>query len=511
MSFLRFHKIFDRLKRLCGYDVVKCFGAGLVSFLMSPPFYLFFFSSICMSLVYYSAIQESKFSRSVKKLFYMYMGYYIGIFYWFMVPFFLDIRYWLLVPFALIGVGFIFALVASFFFVPVLMVRKYVKRCPFYVYVLAACSFFCTEWFRSNVLVGGMPWQNVGLLFSATSGMLKIASGLSQIQLDVLVSLVLFTPLLFSNCRRARLYVFAVPVLLWSAMYILPGRKPIRVDGPTKKAFSIVGMQGNVSSDDVYSSSMSDEARKKIFKVYSSMVEEEKVDKDTIVVLPEGAVGFYYRDFADGIYRRMSSMLNNDGGLIFFPSVVVMRRDVFEESPGSVLYNSVSVVDHKANLIGLNPKLKMVPFGEYVPLRILMPKFVQSIIGLGDISAGRRDDRQHIIHNGIKIATVVCYEIAFDDNFVDKYGNKPNMIISVANDGWIENSLGLYQHIAFVKLRASMYGVPIFHVVNNGPSFVCDKFGNIIKSTKFRTKDILRANLLYEDYNGRYRKDCFFE
>ena len=133
----------------------------------------------------------------------------------------------------------------------------------------------------------------------------------------------------------------------------------------------------------------------------------------------------------------------------------------------------------------------LVPFGEFLPFRFYL-KSLENIVGDKDFSRGK--DKRNIFHNNdINILPVICYEIVYFWNLINRENFKTNLIVNLTNDSWFGNLSGPYQHFYFSKLRAAEFNKYLIRVSNNGISSAIDNFGNIvnyIELNKFGVKDI---------------------
>jgi apolipoprotein N-acyltransferase len=119
----------------------------------------------------------------------------------------------------------------------------------------------------------------------------------------------------------------------------------------------------------------------------------------------------------------------------------------------------------------------LVPFGEYVPFRWLLP--------LGHIASERFDlavgpgPETIALPNLPSFAPVICYEAIFPHAVLDE-GNRPGWIINVTNDAWFGRSIGPLQHFAIARVRAVEEGMPLARSANGGISAMFDPHGRAL-------------------------------
>ena len=93
-------------------------------------------------------------------------------------------------------------------------------------------------------------------------------------------------------------------------------------------------------------------------------------------------------------------------------------------------------------------KLKLVPFGEFLPFENLLSKFGLKKITEGHGSFLKGYSNKNIIIGKINILPLICYEIIFT-NLIKKSDSETNLIVNISEDGWFGKTIGPDQH--FVK------------------------------------------------------------
>ena len=150
-------------------------------------------------------------------------------------------------------------------------------------------------------------------------------------------------------------------------------------------------------------------------------------------------------------------------------------------------YNTLSIYDHKLNLINDYKKVKLVPFGEFLPFEKILNK-----IGLRSLtnnyqsfSSGNNREIFSVNEKGfsLKILPLICYEIIYSGSIF----NKPNFdyILNISEDGWFGESIGPQQHFTHSIFRAIESGKYLLRSANNGISAIINPIGKIEKKIEF--------------------------
>ncbi|MDP5369955.1 MAG: apolipoprotein N-acyltransferase, partial [Pseudomonadota bacterium] len=144
------------------------------------------------------------------------------------------------------------------------------------------------------------------------------------------------------------------------------------------------------------------------------------------------------------------------------------------------IFTTLSAIDEKGNIPYHYKKTHLVPFGEYVPFRNLLP--IHKITpGAVDFTKG--DGIKTLNIPGIPpFSPLICYEALFPGEVVEKSTEtkRPEWLLNITNDAWYGLSAGPYQHLALVRIRAIEEGLPLVRVANNGISAVIDPCGRVL-------------------------------
>lgn len=187
----------------------------------------------------------------------------------------------------------------------------------------------------------------------------------------------------------------------------------------------------------------------------------------THVIWAETAVWFSPDVEARG--RRLMALAAPPGGVLIAGAP---RRSTAGET--REVFNSLFVIDDQARVLGSYDKAHLVPFGEYVPFRDILP--------IEKITAGSTDFtpgpglRTMDIPGLPPVSPLICYEIIFPGK-VALNDPAPEVLINLTNDGWYGVSAGPYQHLITARFRAVEEGKPVIRAAYTGVSAVIDGNG----------------------------------
>jgi apolipoprotein N-acyltransferase len=206
------------------------------------------------------------------------------------------------------------------------------------------------------------------------------------------------------------------------------------------------------------------------------------------IIWPESALPFLLQD-RSWVHEVLADMIPEGSHLI----MGALRAEQHSDLEGDYsIWNSLFVLNEDAELLGTYDKTHLVPFGEYIPFRNILP--------LKKITEGSKDFSKGDGIKTLKIGTIppfsplICYEVIFPDAVVD-HGDLPRWMVNVTNDAWFGVSTGPYQHLHMSRFRAVEQGVPLVRVANTGVSAIIDSYGRIKKTLPLGEKAVLDAAL----------------
>jgi apolipoprotein N-acyltransferase len=137
--------------------------------------------------------------------------------------------------------------------------------------------------------------------------------------------------------------------------------------------------------------------------------------------------------------------------------------------------------DHEGRATATYDKIHLVPFGEYLPLYVLLSR-----IGLEPIAQRRAGFESGPYPRPLislpqlpPFIPLICYEAIFPSAVVQGK-ERPPLLVNVTNDGWFGNTTGPRQHLHQARVRAVEEALPMVRIANNGISAVIDARGRIL-------------------------------
>lgn len=444
---------------------------GAISALALPPFFYFPLGIIGFSGLYL-LLQKS---NSVKQSFWIgwsfgFAHHVVGL-YWISNSLLVDAdRFAWLIPFAIslipaaaaIYIGLVTTMYHKLFPSPLGDEGKQHRCLRGEGVILFSALWVIAEYLRAHLFTG-FPWNLMGYAFNITDETMQAAHFISIYGLSFLFVLAATAPALLLQKQRlfAGFCTLLLPALLYGCGHFRLANSP---QASTDIPIRIV--QANIAQNQKWS----DETRMQGFVKHLELSRGAK--SGAVIIWPETSSPFFLNEEPEAL-AMMDKTIGKTQALIT-GTLRVQREGEYPTH----LWNSMQVIQ-KGQIIATYDKARLVPFGEFIPLRSLFP-FVEKITH-GSIDFSRGNGATAISIEGIPaFSPLICYEIIYPDYHPEE--GKAKWILNVTNDGWFGNSTGPYQHFEMARMRAVEQGIPVLRAANTGISGIIDSYGRVIQA-----------------------------
>ncbi|ANS63741.1 apolipoprotein N-acyltransferase [Streptomyces lincolnensis] len=191
-----------------------------------------------------------------------------------------------------------------------------------------------------------------------------------------------------------------------------------------------------------------------------------------LIVWGESSVGFDLGDRPD-LARRIAA-LSRETGADILVNVDARRSD----RPG--IYKSSVLVGPGGPTGDRYDKMRLVPFGEYIPARSLLGWATS--VGKAAGEDRRKGSGQVVmdVGHGLRIGPMVCFETAFPDMTRHLTEDGADILVGQSATSTFQQSWAPGQHATLAALRAAETGRPMVHATLTGVSAVYDASGRRI-------------------------------
>jgi apolipoprotein N-acyltransferase len=168
-------------------------------------------------------------------------------------------------------------------------------------------------------------------------------------------------------------------------------------------------------------------------------------------------------------------------------------------------YNAVAFFTPTGQISTCYKKQKLMPFGEYIPLRSLWIKLDPHIIG-ADYSPAPQTNPVTKIMPDLPLGGGICLESIYPQHYRAQTRQGAKLLYVVANNAWFFQSAAAAEHLQMSTLRAVENNRYLVQAANTGISAIIDNHGQIITKTNLNEQKIIAAPVLINLPNSLYYK-----
>ena len=353
----------------------------------------------------------------------------------------------------------LFAAVLSLFFAVLAGLLSRCRRYPAVcIYLLLFPALWVAmEWARS-ALFAGFPWNLLGqaLIDSPWRGILPIFG-------------ILGGSALMAMCAGSVIYFFQLRILgkitlslslglFLAASSTLQFVEWTRATSDSLKA-SII--QANIPQKLKFDRPYFD----KLMNRYLSLSAQHE-DSD-LILWPETAIPIY-ADMLDQQFISLRKQLNEK-------NTVLLTGIFYRDKEQDKRYNSLMNI----NSNHFYHKRRLVPFGEYIPMRSVFETFSKwIIIPMSDLHSAHMAPILDV--SDYTAGVSICYEVAFGSDVADSLP-AADFLINISNDSWFGDSSAPHQMLQMARVRSAENERFMLRATNTGISAIIDHQGRVIK------------------------------
>lgn len=347
---------------------------------------------------------------------------------------------------------------------------------PLFILAVAPALWVVTEWSRAH-LFSGFFWNPLGQTWDAAPILLQLAD-LGGVYL--LSALTLFLAAVVAWISRPESWqrpagVGAVLVLAIGVCAAGYGYGAWRwqslADAETlpeaARGLRVALVQGNIAQDLKWAPERQKEWLGRYLDLTAGL--DQPVD---LVVWPETAAAF----FLQASPRELARIVDVSRGI---DAPILTGAPMYDRTDERTLrfFNSMVIIgsEEMGDFDYRYDKHHLVPFGEYIPFRSLVPDSVHKLThGSKDFTPGPGPELLRWEMGDI--GPLICYEVIFPDEVRQLAAQGARWLINLTNDGWFGES-AKPQHLAMARMRAVENRLPMIRVANSGISAVIDPLG----------------------------------
>ena len=463
-------------------SINKYFFALLLGGLLSaslPPYNFTLVSFLIFPLfLYLLFINKDGPAKSIFSIGFLFgYGYFLSNLYWVSYSLNFDNSLTILKPLTLL---FIPSILAIFYGVACVLVKKFISD-KFYFVIFFSLVLSSFDFLR-GILFSGFPWNLFAYTWSWSVESIQILSFVGTYSLNFFSIIIFCLPyLLIHKPNYKRLFIVVVFVFSVLSLNFYFGENLIKKDNLNiVPNFKVVLLQPDQNINDL---SNEDNETKYVDKLINESNPKIYKNQETLFVWPEGV-------FSNSANLRQYEDLFAKN---FFENQKIVLGSTKYEKNG--FFNSLLLLNNKAKIISSYDKIKLVPFGEFVPFYSFFEMIGLKKITFGYGSFSNGSSRTPIsINKEITFLPLICYEIIFS-GLLDLQKIDYDFILNISEDGWFGKSAGTVQHFVHSQYRAIEQGKHVIRSSNQGITASIKPNGIIDKSTGFLKNSTIAVDI----------------
>ncbi len=357
----------------------------------------------------------------------------------------------------------------------------------FSILFLASC-WTLLEWLRGKLFVG-FPWHNLGTSLPPSSPFAQLLpyGGIYSLSFVIMYTNLALYSLISNQDNKPFLVrriatLLAVPTLYFlllagshSGIASLDKSHPLKV--------SII--QPNIPQEEKWNPAY----RERNFTIMEQLSLKTATTSTSkiphLVIWPEASLPDFFQDAP--LFRKRISTSTRQGN--FYLLAGSPQYDT-NKAGKHHYFNSVLLFSPGGKLIASYDKIKLVPFGEFIPLASFFP-FLGKMVPGADFSAGRVQKPMDM--DNFSLVPSICFEGIFPEFIATAMAKNAGFIVNITNDAWFGLSSGPRQHLLNVRMRAMENRCYLLRCANTGISAIINPDGQIIKQLPLGKRGKLEA------------------
>lgn len=363
-------------------------------------------------------------------------------------------------------------------------VKKYKLCLPF----LAGALWVLLEWVSTLTWLG-VPWSRLALGQVNMLAVVQTASLFGSYFITFLIVSVNFL-LGYAVFYRKRA-VLAIPIALFAVNLIVGGVMLAGIEAEQGEPVKIATIQGNASSKEKWDP----DSFLDMLERHRRLTAEACEAGAEMVVWSESTIP----DVLTGMPATQSYI-----GQSAIDGNCLLLVGAFDLDESGKQYNATFLFDREGKIApDRYYKRRLVPFGEYIPMRALIEVVIPPLADLNalgeDLSPGKESNLIDTEYG--KIGAIICFDSIYEELARVSVKDGAELIVLPTNDSWFLDSVALSMHNSHAVLRAIENRRYVVRSANTGISSVIAPTGEVIarlgaKRTGYICEDVyMRSDL----------------
>ena len=454
-------------------------GSALLTILSFPDFELWFLAWVSLVPLLIVVARTTSFRKSFVAGWLWGVIFFYGTCWWLTYPMihYAQVRAWIAYPLLLLPIAF----VAVFPAVACGLTARISH--PFGATALLITPFVWVAFDWLRYVVTGQVWNAIGYSQAFHPMMIQPARWGGVYAVGLLILFPNAAVALFVISRQFVLPLIAiviVAVVLVATSGIFQRGPITRLKLDASNAIEVIGIQPNVPMDLSGDDREMKELLQRHFRLTESALQQyERRGLPTVVLWPESPMNFSYS--RDPQLRKTLGDFARANDISILLNSLEPAKTVGDQ-------NSAILVNEKGEMSARYDKIRLMPFGEYVPLPHWLPG-ASSVRGLvGEFTPGSSYTLMPL--GALRAGVFICIEAAHPSIARNFASAGADVLINISNDGYLGPTPVMRQHLANAVFRAVENDRELVRVTNSGITAVIGPNGSVYGETTGFHQDV---------------------
>ncbi|MBA2269745.1 MAG: apolipoprotein N-acyltransferase [Chthoniobacterales bacterium] len=338
--------------------------------------------------------------------------------------------------------------------------------------LLLACAWVTVEMLRATVF-SGWGWNMLGSALHGQWALIQIAEFTGVPGLSFLVALTnvilvatVYRFILESQVRKSRPHFDFTLTMAMIMGVLVFGVRAVQLPQPSR-SMRVAAVQPNIPREEKFNQ----EFAKTTFEKFNKLSQVALRSQPELLLWPESSMPDLMLPETES-YRFVMDFSA--------ATKVDLLLGIIDQDENAA-YNAALLVSDGGTRTQLYRKLHLVPFGEYIPGRHLIPGLAR-IVGdqvPDDFGFGKEHTVFRMAGKDVQLAPLICFEDTIGELTRQFVLRGANLLANVTNDGWFLRSSGSQQHLANAVFRCVETRLPMVRSANTGVTCIINEFGRI--------------------------------
>jgi apolipoprotein N-acyltransferase len=372
-----------------------------------------------------------------------------------------PLAFLLLVPAALV-IGTFHGLFAS-------LIALAMRKWGLMAILLAPVFWTALEWVRLGVT--GQLWNALGYSQAYHASVIQPATWGGVYAVSFLI-VAINSAIALLIIRRTKLSIAAAVAIALAVWQVSEFSEPAVMESYVpldERTVTVIAVQPNVPMNPVKSAAETKALIERHLTLSTNgLANVSNAKGPRLVIWPESPMNFTYA--SDKAFQEfVADFARQNHTSVLFNSL--------EPAPADGSYNSALLINEEGRLISQYDKIRLMPFGEYVPLPQWLPgaSLISGIVG--EFTPG--SNYTLMPFGDRKAGVFICIESAYPWIARRLAHDGANVLINISNDGYLGPTAVMRQHLANAIFRAVENGRPVLRVTNTGLSALITDYGHV--------------------------------